>query len=247
MINGIIKLARDVGASEQMTKALGGALMKKILPENIGVYCIQNKVNGKRYIGSSSNISDRWKRHVSKLAKNNHHSVHLQRAWNKHGAKVFEFFIIEICEPSLLIATEQRYIDVMKPEYNISLTAGSTTGVIRTDAYRQKQSISQSGKVLSDETRKKISEGMKGKRNSLGVARVQTEETKKKISAKLTGTKRSEETRAKIRAKNITYRHTDEAKEKIRQAGLGRVVSKETIEKRRATRARNKQLRDERA
>ena len=56
-----------------------------------GVYKIENSVNGKYYIGSSNNIYRRWKEHIKLLNKNNHHSPHLQFAWNKYGEKILSF------------------------------------------------------------------------------------------------------------------------------------------------------------
>lgn len=61
-----------------------------------GVYCIRNKINDKRYIGSSWNIYDRWYMHKIELNENRHYNRHLQNAWNKYGEDAFEFSVIEI-------------------------------------------------------------------------------------------------------------------------------------------------------
>lgn len=37
--------------------------------KKIGIYCIQNKLNNKQYIGSSADISKRLKEHFRKLRK----------------------------------------------------------------------------------------------------------------------------------------------------------------------------------
>jgi group I intron endonuclease len=58
-----------------------------------------------------------------------HHSLPLQRAWNKYGDQAFEFRIIaDDVEAEHLIEYEQFWIDQLKPEYNVSPTAGSTLG-----------------------------------------------------------------------------------------------------------------------
>lgn len=186
-----------------------------------GIYAIVNKVDGKRYIGSSADINDRWRRHVGLLNAGKHHSPHLQHAWTKYGANNFDFVILYTCSCDDLIYHEQRYLDSYKPEYNVSPTAGRTAGVIRSTEYIAKQKQSQKGKVLSEETRRKISEGMKGKKNSLGVKHEIAESTIEKIRAALLGHFVSTETREKIRAKNKNYRHTEEAKKKIGAASLG--------------------------
>ena len=33
----------------------------------IGIYSITNKINGKRYIGQSININNRWKEHIRNI------------------------------------------------------------------------------------------------------------------------------------------------------------------------------------
>src|SRR5699024_8167247 len=49
-----------------------------------------------------------------------------------------------------------------KHGYNISPTAGCTTGVVRTEEFRKKLSEAHTGKRLSEEHRKAMSESMKG-------------------------------------------------------------------------------------
>jgi len=55
-----------------------------------GIYQIKNTLNGKFYVGSAVNIKQRWSTHISSLNKNNHHSGHLQNAWNKYGVDIEE-------------------------------------------------------------------------------------------------------------------------------------------------------------
>lgn len=54
-----------------------------------GVYQIYNTVNGKRYIGSSIHIEQRFKEHLRNLRANKHVNAHLQSAWNKYGEHSF--------------------------------------------------------------------------------------------------------------------------------------------------------------
>lgn len=63
----------------------------------IGIYKIENQVNGKIYIGQSINIEQRWYNHRNELNGNRHCNRHLQNSWNKHGEKNFKFEIIEEC------------------------------------------------------------------------------------------------------------------------------------------------------
>ena len=102
-------------------KAQGGASMNSIIS---GIYQIKNIVSGKIYIGSSVNILHRWEIHKSDLNNNKHHSIVLQRAWNKYGAGAFEFSILETCFIFALIFREQYYIDKLNPKYNMSKKSG---------------------------------------------------------------------------------------------------------------------------
>ena len=47
-----------------------------------GIYKIENKENGKVYIGSSKNIEKRWEAHEVGLKNKRHHNAKLQHAWN---------------------------------------------------------------------------------------------------------------------------------------------------------------------
>jgi group I intron endonuclease len=88
----------------------------------VGIYEIKNKATGKSYIGSSKQIQKRWEQHLLALRKGIHHSVLLQRAWNKYGEDCFEFSVKEECEERQLLEREQQYLNT-KPEYNIGAQA----------------------------------------------------------------------------------------------------------------------------
>ena len=93
---------------------------------NIGVYKIRNIINDDCYIGSTSNSSGfnhRWRTHIYALNHNKHHSIILQRAWNKYGKDNFIFEIIEECLGKICIEREQFYMDTIRPKYNIQKCA----------------------------------------------------------------------------------------------------------------------------
>jgi len=213
-----------------------------------GVYKITNKINGHCYIGSAVNIKKRWENHKSGLNKNKRHSRHLQSAWNKYGADAFEFSIIELCFPLALIFREQHYIDTLKPEYNISPTAGSRLGSKSSDETRAKVSAAtkaqmttpearafmskiHKGKIITPEQRAKMSEALRG--------RVVSPETRAKMSERMKGNKNmngykpSPETNAKTseRMKGnkiwVGRKHTDEQLIKMSEAHKGKSLSPE--------------------
>ena len=155
-----------------------------------GIYQIRNKVNGKLYIGSTSNFVRREREHFRRLRKDGHSNAHLQSAFNKYGDDNFVFEIIFLCSRKSLIFYEQKYIDFYGVEdlYNIRVIANSNLGTKLSEETKKK--ISEAKKNMSEETKKKMSEAQKGRKLS--------EETKKKISEAQKGRKLSEETKKKI-------------------------------------------------
>jgi group I intron endonuclease len=164
--------------------------MSKIIS---GIYKIENLINGKIYIGSTCNFKQRKSDHYKTLRGNKHDNPHLQNAWNKYGEKNFKFEVVEYVESiaESLVEREQYWINKLNvcnrdKGYNILPIAGTTLG-----------------RVVSEETKKKLSESKKGI--------IITPETRKKISKANSG---------KV--------FTDEHKQKLREANLGKIVSEET-------------------
>lgn len=98
-----------------------------------GIYQIRNIINNKKYIGSSNNIEKRFYSHLWLLKRNEHHSIHLQRAWNKNPNN-FVYEVVEIINSRKnLITKEQHFIDLYQTAnplygYNICLKANSPEG-----------------------------------------------------------------------------------------------------------------------
>jgi len=154
-----------------------------------GIYQIKNTLNGKCYIGSAVDIQRRWRDHLSALRRGQHCNGHLQRSFEKYSEDAFMFAVLEQVEDtSQLIIREQHYLDTLKPEYNISPTAGSSLGVRRTEETRQKVSESKTGernpsygKHPSAATRTKQSAAQAGERNH-NYGKHRSIATKQKIS-----------------------------------------------------------------
>lgn len=77
-----------------------------------GIYAIKNNLNGKMYIGSSTNIRSRYESHYYGLNSGNGVNKLLQKDFNEIGCNNFSFLIIETCEDnhSTLRFLEQKYI-----------------------------------------------------------------------------------------------------------------------------------------
>ncbi len=132
-----------------------------------GVYRITNLTNSKSYIGSSNNLSIRFRGYfnVNQLMKSN---MYIYKAILKYGYSNFSLDILEYCEPNLLIAREQYYLDTLKPEYNILKIAHSFLGFKHSLKTRAIMSINNTGvnhplygKNSTYETRIKIGKALR--------------------------------------------------------------------------------------
>lgn len=107
-----------------------------------GIYQIRSLVNNKIYIGSSKNINKRLGEHLWRLNNNQHDNKHLQRHFQKYGkCNCIEFSIIEYCSIKDLSTKEQRWINLLSPEFNICKIVYSSRGVKRSEKTKQKLSI----------------------------------------------------------------------------------------------------------
>lgn len=132
----------------------------------IGIYKIQNKVNGHVYIGQSIDIRSRWFEHRGDLRYNRHINSHLQNAWNKYGEKNFIHKIIEKCDVSELDDREKYWISFYDSTnkckgYNISPGGQCSHGT--SDETKAKLSLINKGKTFSKERNEIISEKLKGR------------------------------------------------------------------------------------
>lgn len=74
-----------------------------------GIYKITNKINGKAYIGKSTDIEYRWKQHLLNINKQNFQYA-LTCALRKYGKDNFEWEIVERCSENELDDKEIFYI-----------------------------------------------------------------------------------------------------------------------------------------
>lgn len=95
----------------------------------IGIYKIENLINGKVYIGKSINIEDRWKKHHYKpfYPQGNQYNSAIYRAIRKYGLDYFSFEILEECNQNELDEKEIYWIakyDAHNKEKGYNLTDG---------------------------------------------------------------------------------------------------------------------------
>lgn len=152
-----------------------------------GIYCIENLVNGKKYIGQSVNIYYRWSQHKSELNDNKHFNEYLQKSWNKYGPNNFNFYIVELCDINQLDEREIYYINLYKTlnrNKGYNLMSGGTFGRKYSRESCEKISRALQGHDVSDKTRMKIKKNhadMSGDKNGM-YGKHHTEEAKRKVS-----------------------------------------------------------------
>lgn len=180
------------------------------------IYSITNIIDNKKYVGSAVDYNVRRVRHLSNLRCNKHHSSYLQNSFNKHGEPNFVFDILEIVDDvTKLIEAEQKWIDNIKPEFNMTLIAGlnSHLGLKRSNETKQKMSQARIGMVFSQEHKDNISKSKKG------VSINGTNMNKDKIGKPL-----STEQKNKIKLSNQGKIVSDETKKKISETLKNKVL-----------------------
>ena len=160
-----------------------------------GIYKIT--INGKAYVGLSSEIKRRFQYHTRALKDNKHGNKHLQAAYNIHGT--FSFEVIEECEPKILQEREVFWIEKLQTrnrEYGYNMLEGGAATPIMAG-----ENNPMYGRQLTGSEN-----GMYGKHHNA--------ETKAKIAAKtsefMTGRKKSASHKAALSV-SATNRYKEKA------------------------------------
>lgn len=214
----------------------------------IGVYKISNILSGRYYIGYSTNINRRFTVHRSKLKKNCHDNIFLQRAYNLDGEDKFKYEIIHKCDTEEEAkGIELQYLtdlSIRNIIYNLNFNnSGGDLLTNHPDKEKIREKILKTqlenmSKMTPEERKEKY--GKFGENNGM-FGKTHREEVRKKISdinkgrvCHNKGKKTSDETRKKmseIRKNKYTgeensffgKHHTEETKQKIREKNIGNI------------------------
>lgn len=212
-----------------------------------GIYVVRNTVNGHFYVGSSvRSIRCRRNHHFNRLQAGKHSNSRLQAAWNKYGRAAFVWEPIALVGSRDVRAIEERLLArlVGLPTcYNLSRDAnGSPLGTKRSEETRAKIAAANRRRIVTDETKAKLSAHFKGRPSSMGpegraralaAARGQngktiSQEQRAKIAATLRGRTLPPDVVEKVRAAGIGRRHSAETRAKMRASNIGRRHSEES-------------------
>lgn len=90
----------------------------------MGIYKIENLINGKVYIGQSIDIFGRWNAHKNRMG---YQDEHLYRSMRKYGIENFKFEILKECNENCLKDLEAFFIRVYcswNSKYGYNMTFG---------------------------------------------------------------------------------------------------------------------------
>lgn len=205
------------------------------------IYCTTNNINGMKYIGQKTFN----KGHKTYLGS----GIRLTRAIKKYGRENFSRDIIELCSSREDLNEREKYwisyYDALNDEnyYNLCIGGFGTSGHRISEETRHKMR----NKVISDESRLKMSESAKNRKpmseetrkklskshkNQVNKPHYHSEETKKKLSELKKGKapyKMTDEIR-----KNMSKAHkpmSEEARKNMSKAHKGRIITEEEKQK----------------
>ena len=224
-------------------------------PEESGIYCFENLLDGKRYVGQGTSLKRRMKQHEASFSKSTYEETcgenrHLWYAVKKYGLDNFAVWVVEYCDIERLDILETFYIIELESHstmggYNVLWGGFCRRGVAHTQETREKLSKILKGKKRTPETKQKMSGARKG-------YRMNEESIKKMVEhhaypkgkdnpgygkpGGMRGKHLTEEQCKKISDSKLGIPRSEETKEKLREYkgenhwAYGRKMSEEEVE-----------------
>ena len=185
------------------------------------VYIITNKINGKQYVGITlGSLKRRMSAHISS-SKTSGNGYVFHNALKKYGHESFQQELLYESDSYDHIKTMEIYFIALYDTYstgsNMTLGGEGTLGRYATDATKQKMSKVRTGKICTEETKKRISESQLGKvvsdvsREKMSIAhagKTLSESHKRNMSKSQLGRKHTPKTLKKMKDSAIKYTYT---------------------------------------
>ena len=125
------------------------ALAKELQDKGV-VYCFENNVNNKIYVGSSTSFTYRLYKYYN-LNYLFRQKTAINNALSKYGYSLFSLHILNVCDKSETLEKEQYYMGKLEPEYNILMIAGSSRGFKHSDKtlkwFKEERKVSENTKI----------------------------------------------------------------------------------------------------
>ena len=192
------------------------------------VYMHTNKINGKKYIGITSQNPPkrRWRDNGSGYKDN----VHFWNAIKKYGWDNFKHeILLQHEELEYAFKVEKcliRHYKTNNRMYGYNLTTGGEgcSGIVVSEETREKLRIINSGKTIPQETRDKISKANKGRKKSAKERQAISQRMSLRVGELNNhyGKPHSEESKRKISESNKKAHANPEVKAKISKANKGK-------------------------
>lgn len=152
------------------------------------VYIISCSGSDKVYVGSTVNAEMRRCGHFFQLKRGNHHSIHLQRSFNKNGEDAFTFRVVEVVEDVIFLRAREQFWMWRHDGrlYNSAPRADGCIGVKQSPETCAKQAVRMKGNTYRRGARMSLewvtahTEKMKGNQHRSG--KPHTREDRAKIS-----------------------------------------------------------------
>lgn len=187
---------------DQGTTRTAGEAWTMNLPKSVtGVYCIENNINGKCYIGQSVNVRRRIRRHIRDIGNLKYVSA-ITLALAKYGEQSFSYKLLEQCQREELNDKEVYFINKFKcmaPNgYNLTSGGGCP-------------------EIISDRAKELMRNAKLGTKRS-------AESILKSTASRIETYKNDPDVRKRMSESRKRYRHSAETYKKIGEAQKGKDI-----------------------